>query len=164
MIILLLVFVLLCFGLVVLFGAPYLPTLKPQVDEAFKLLNLKKGQTLLDLGSGDGALLIAASKRGIKSVGYELNPILFVISWLRLRKYRHLATVKFGNYWRRDWPEVDGIFVFLHTRFMQKLHTKVVIYAKQKPVKLVSFTFEIPQQKLTKSEGGLFLYNYGHKD
>jgi hypothetical protein len=45
---------LICFGGVLLFGAPYLPTLKPQVHAALELANLKPGQTLLELGCGDG--------------------------------------------------------------------------------------------------------------
>ncbi len=163
MILIVLIVIFLCFGLVVFFGAPYLPTLKPQVAEAFDLMGLQKGQTLLDLGSGDGTLLIAAAQRGIRSVGYELNPILYLISWLRIRKYRTLATVHFGNYWRKQWPPVDGVFVFLHTRFMQKLHTKVIEYSASHPVLLVSFTFEIKEKKPIKSHSGLFLYDYGHK-
>ena len=38
----------------VLFGPPYLPTLAPNLKTALDLLDLKSGQTVLDLGSGDG--------------------------------------------------------------------------------------------------------------
>jgi hypothetical protein len=42
------------FGFVILFGAPYLPTLKPQTNAALDLLDLKPGQTLLELGLWPG--------------------------------------------------------------------------------------------------------------
>ena len=41
--------VILCFCAVILFGAPYLPTLSKQKEAALDLLDLKKGQTLLEL-------------------------------------------------------------------------------------------------------------------
>ncbi len=38
-----------CFGFVVAFGAPYLPTLGKQQQQALELLGLKPGQTMLEL-------------------------------------------------------------------------------------------------------------------
>lgn len=66
----------LCFGGVLLFGAPYLPTLTPQVQAALELCKLQSGDTLLELGCGDGKVLIAAAERGATVIGYELNPLL----------------------------------------------------------------------------------------
>ncbi len=153
-------FVVLSFGLVVFFGAPYLPTLDKQAEQALDLLDLQPGETLLDLGSGDGTMLIRAAKRGIKSVGYELNPILFIFSWLRTRKYRRLVTVKCRNFWIVSWPTSDGVFVFLHTNFMQSLDKKLKLYAKSNGLRVVSFTFEIPHKKPIKRQKSLFLYTY----
>jgi hypothetical protein len=81
MIWIILLLVILAFQFVVLFlGAPYVPTLPKQREAALDLLKLKPGQTLIDLGCGDGAMLIAAAKRGINSVGYEINPLLALIA------------------------------------------------------------------------------------
>lgn len=156
-ILLLLAGVIFFFGLSLLFGAPYLPTLSKQTAMALDLLDLKPGQMLLELGSGDGRLQLEAAKRGINSLGYELNPILVFVSHWRLRKYRSLAKVKMANFWRSDWPPTDGIYVFLLDRYMLKLHNKVVQSAR-KPVKLVSFGFRIPNLKPKRQSNGLFLY------
>lgn len=43
--------VIICFSAVLLFGAPYVPTLSPQVKAALELADLKPGQTLLELGA-----------------------------------------------------------------------------------------------------------------
>lgn len=151
--------VVLLFGLVLLFGAPYLPTLGPQIDTAFKLLNLKKGQHLLELGCGDGRVLLAAAKRGYKVTGYELNPLLVIICLIRTWRYRRLVRVVWGNFWAKKLPATDGIFVFLLPKYMDKLDKKI-IQEFSKPVKLVSFAFAIESRQATKEQSGLYLYTY----
>lgn len=149
----------LLFSFVVLFGAPFLPTLTTQVAKALDVIDLKPGQTLLELGSGDGKVMIAAAQRGIKVIGYELNPLLVLYSWLRTRRYRGLVTVRLANFWQVKLPEIDGIFVFLLQPYMEKLDKKIVQEAR-KPVKLVSFAFYIPTRKPTRKTKGLFYYEY----
>lgn len=151
--------VLLCFAFVLLFGAPYLPTLQPQVHAAFRLAGLKPGHTLLELGCGDGKVLVAAAKQGITTVGYELNPILYLLCRIRTWRYRKLVKVVYGNFWRRNWPPAEVIFVFLLPKYMQKLDKKIMQY-EQKPVKLVSFAFTVPGKQTAAEESGLFLYRY----
>lgn len=131
-----------------------------QRQEALDLLNLKSGETLIELGSGDGRMLVAAAKKGIYAFGYELNPILFVYSKLVCMQYRKLITVKYGNFWNKTWPTADGIYVFLHTRFMKKLDTKITQQQCGKKVKVVSYAFKIPNKKVVKNVNALFLYEY----
>jgi hypothetical protein len=149
----------LLFGFVVAFGAPYLPTLSPQVKAALDLVDLKPGQTLLELGSGDGRILIAAAERGLNVVGYELNPLLALYSWLRTRKYKGRVKVVCGNFWRRKLPPAEGIFVFLLNRYMAQLDTKLAAELPR-PFRLVSFAFEIPDRSADKQQAGVFLYRY----
>lgn len=148
-----------CFCGVILVGAPYLPTLKPQVGYALDLANLKPGQRLIELGCGDGRVLVAAAERGIVCVGYELNPILAITAWLRTRKYGSQVKVVVGNFWRRDWPETDAVFVFLLGRYMKKLNKKCIQY-RHKPFKLVSVAFKIPEKKIVREKRGIYLYLY----
>jgi precorrin-6B methylase 2 len=99
MIWILLLIIILAFQFVVLFlGAPYVPTLHKQREIALDLLKLKPGQTLIDLGCGDGAMLIEAAKRGIKVVGYEINPLLVFIAWARTRRYSKNVKIIRGNF------------------------------------------------------------------
>lgn len=160
--------VILLFSFVILRGAPYLPTLKRQIEDALDLLELKEGQTLLELGSGDGRFLYVAAKRGVYSVGYELNPLLVIWTRLRYFRYRKFISVTWGDYWKTDWPESDGMYVFLLQKYMKKLDTKIVQYLSQpnticeqhKNYKVVSFGFTIPDRKPIKTKKGLSLYNY----
>jgi len=149
------------FNFVIAFGAPFLPTLKKQVKPAMKLLDLKPGSTLLELGSGDGRVLLAAAQQGINAVGYELNPLLVIYSRLKTFKYRKHVKIYWGNYWRETWPPTDGIFVFLLQPYMEKLNKKIMQTYKD-PVKLVSFAFAIPDRKIDKKNNGLYLYKYNY--
>lgn len=151
--------VLLAFAFVILFGAPYLPTLSPQVKAALKLADLKPGQTLVELGSGDGRVVIAAAEQGIRVIGYELNPLLALYSWAKTRKYRGQIRIVWGNFWRTPLPDTDAIFTFLLPKYMEKLDTKIT-QDIHKPVKLISFAFKMPNRKIAAEEQGVFLYEY----
>lgn len=148
-----------CFCFVLLFGAPFLPTLRPQIAVALDLLALQPGDTMLELGCGDGRVLIAAAKRGWRAVGYELNPILASIAWVRTRPYRDQIRVVWGNYWQADWPEAQGIFAFILPRYMSKLDKKIMQYPSR-PLALSSFAFTVPGRKHTRLHKGVYKYLY----
>ena len=148
-----------CFSVVLLVGAPYLPTLTKQTELALDMLNLKKGETMLELGCGDGKVLLAAAARGWNVVGYELNPILALVAWLRTRRYHRQVRVVWGNFWQRDWPKAEGVYVFLLQKYMQKLDTKITLYP-HKPVKLASIAFYIPDKMPAAEAVGVYVYRY----
>lgn len=147
------------FGFVVFIGAPYLPTLKAQQEAALDLLDLKPGDTFLELGSGDGRVMLAAAKRGLNVVGFEVNPILVVVSLIVTFKYRKQVKVRWGNYWTAKWPECQGIYVFLITRYMDKLDQKITDSGLKK-IKVASTAFEIYDKKPAKEKDGVYLYKY----
>lgn len=156
---LILLAVILCFGSVLLVGAPYLPSLKRQINTGLDLLDLRAGETMLELGCGDGRVLIAAAKRGINIVGYELNPILAALCWVRTRRYRRQVRVVWGDFWKSEWPKADGIYAFILQRYMAKLDTKIT-QQKNTSVKLVSFAFPVASREPAKVIDGLYLYIY----
>jgi hypothetical protein len=150
---------LLCFGGVLLFGAPYLPTLRPQIYTALDLAELKPGSTLLELGCGDGRVAIVAAQKGIKVIGYELNPLLALWAWVRTIPYRKTVKIVWADFWSRPWPEADAAFVFLLDRYMAKLNKKCMRYPF-KPLQLLSFAYKIPGMKPHRQKNGVYLYQY----
>lgn len=153
--------IVLCFAFVLFFGAPYVPALSKQTYLALDMIALKPGDTLLELGCGDGKVLIAAAERGWNVVGVELNPILVVVSRIRTWKYRKQVRVVWGNMWHTDkWPPSEGIFVFLLPKYMERLDTAVTKW-HTKPVRLVSFAFPIPHKTTANQhKTGVYVYEY----
>lgn len=150
------------FVFVILFGAPFLPTLKERIVDVIEISNLKPGQTLLELGSGDGRILLEVAKKGIYGIGYELNPILVVYSKIKLWKYRKFVKIKWRNYWLVRLPKADVVFVFLLQKYMEKLSNKIT---QEYPhgVKLVSFAFKIDSKKPSAELNGIYLYKYNKR-
>lgn len=153
------ILIILAYGAVLLFGAPYFPSLKPHTQAALDLLDLKKRQTVYDLGCGDGRFLRAAAKAGYRAVGYELNPFMFLISWVGTRKYGRRVKVRLGNFWQADISQADAIYIFLLDKYMSKLDDKLQKEAKP-GLKLASHTFKIPAKKIAKQKYGVYLYKY----
>lgn len=54
---------------------PYVPTPPPVVEAMLKLANVNPGDFVIDLGCGDGRIVVmAAEKFGARGIGYDLNP------------------------------------------------------------------------------------------
>ncbi len=134
-----------------------MPTLSKQVDVAIQLANLKPGDTIIELGCGDGRVLLRAAKVGLNAVGYEINPVLFLVSYLRTRRYAKQIRVVYGNFWNKRWPSADAVYVFLLPRLMSKLERKIKQESLVKP-RVVSFAFRFPGIRPTLTKDGVFLY------
>lgn len=149
----------LAYGLVIFFGAPYLPTRRSDRKLALDMLDLKEGQLLVDLGAGDGSVLVEAGERGLLAIGYEINPFLVLIARFRTLRFGRRVSVKWANFWRADISQADGVFVFLLDRFMGRLDDKIKAEAKPQ-LKLVSHAFKIPGRRPAKKIGAMLLYKY----
>lgn len=151
--------VILSFGVGAVLGAPFVPTHRKSVTAALELAQLQPGQHLLDLGSGSGSLILAAAKHGIYATGIEINPVLWLISNMRIWPYKEYARIMLGDYWQMRWPKTDCIYIFLighyMPRFSTHLHREV-----SKPTTIVSYTFEVPGLQLESTVNGLHLYRY----
>lgn len=150
------------FLLIVFRGAPFVPTRVQDIDELFKLHDFKKDEILIDLGSGDGRVLIEAAKRGLKSVGYELNPFLMVYSWFRVRKLPH-TTVRLEDFWRAKLPvNTAVVFVFLAGPFMNKLDRKLQNEATRlgHSIELISYGMQVPKKLEATKRGAFVVYSY----
>ncbi|MGQ4273283.1 methyltransferase domain-containing protein [Terrihabitans sp. B22-R8] len=53
---------------------PYVPTPVPVVEKMLDMVDVKKGERMIDLGSGDGRIAIAAAKRGAETYGVDIDP------------------------------------------------------------------------------------------
>src|SRR5262245_10909217 len=53
---------------------PYVPTPQDAVARMLDMAKLKPGEFLIDLGSGDGRIVVSAAQRGARAYGVDLNP------------------------------------------------------------------------------------------
>lgn len=66
---------------------PFVPTPEDVVERMLELAQVKKGDVVYDLGSGDGRIVITAAKKyGVKAVGFEIDPYLLQQSRESIRK------------------------------------------------------------------------------
>ncbi len=152
--------IILPFSFVLLYGAPYLPTRRAQAVQALDLLNLNRGEIFVDLGCGDGAVIIEAAKRGLVCYGYELNPFVWLVAKIRTYRYGKQVQIKCRNFWKVPLPpDTKGVFVFLLDKYMTQLDEKLT-EEFQPGGKLVSYTFQIANKKPIKKDKAMYLYKY----
>lgn len=142
-------------------GAPYLPSKRRDLDMVFReLCPLTKNDVVVDLGSGDGAVLRAARRYGATAVGYELGPVYYGISKLLARGDKK-QRIYLKNYWHAAFPaKTSVVFVFSDSRDIQKVHTLVQQQATAlgSPLKLVTHGFEVPGRTPAATQRAYHLY------
>lgn len=150
------------FMLTALTGAPYVPTHRQQARAAFTVLRpLTSRDTVLDIGSGDGVVLQEAIRAGAHAVvGYEINPFLVGISWLRLRRTPG-AQVRWRDFWRATLPAgVTVFYTFGESRDIAKMYQLAQHYATryQHSVDFISYGFPVPGKTAVRTHNAHYLY------
>ncbi len=153
--------VVLLFGFVVFRGAPYVPSKKGDLVRAFdELYPVGKSDTLVDIGSGDGLVLREAARRGARAVGYELNPLLVVLSrWLS--RSNPAVVVFFGDYWRASLPMTTTVvYTFGDSRDITRMANKVAEEAGRlgRPLMFISYGIAATNHVPVRQIGPHFLY------
>ena len=140
-------------------GAIYLPTQKRTVKKMVELANIKPAEIAVDLGSGDGRLVIALAKAGAKAHGYEINPLLVLLAKRNIRKAKleGRAFIHFKNFWKEDFSRFDVVTIFGIGYAMESLERKLKKELKN-GARVVSNAFPFPNWQYTKKEDAAFLY------
>ncbi|XP_070703379.1 adenine nucleotide translocase lysine N-methyltransferase [Pempheris klunzingeri] len=106
---------------------PYIPASKVQVNSVMTLLRGRKGG-LVDLGSGDGRIVLEAHRQGFTpAVGYELNPWLVRLARFHAWRAGHHEKVLYRreDLWKVDLTECKNITVFLAPSVLSLLQQKL---------------------------------------
>lgn len=147
-------------GLLVMRGAaPYVMTPKKTMRMMLDLAAIKKGDTVYDLGCGDGRLVFEAAKRGAEAVGYEFSLPTYVVA--KVRSWFHpQAKILYGNFWTKDYRDADVVFCYLLSDTMPIFEKK--IWPMLKPgCRVVSHAFSMKDVQPKRKEGGVLLYVRG---
>ncbi len=132
--------------------APYVPSPQTAVDRMLEMAHLKPGETLFDLGSGDGRVLIsAAQKYQVKAVGVEISDKLVASTNRRIEQLGLQANAKAvrGDLFETDLSSADAVVVYLITHANEKLRPRLEKFLKP-GARVVSFDYAIPGWKPSK--------------
>ena len=108
-------------------GAIFMPTPDEAVITMISLLNIQPGEKAVDLGSGDGKLVIALAKAGANVEGYEINPFLVWISRKNIKKAKltDSAVIHQKDFWKIDFSPFSIVTLYGVPYIMDKLEEKL---------------------------------------
>jgi protein-L-isoaspartate O-methyltransferase len=150
--------------------APYYPTPETIVDRMLELGQLKAGEKMYDLGSGDGRIVImAARKYHADATGIELDTDLYIASENKIKQLglQKTARIVHGDILKQNYSSANLITVYLLPESNLKLQP--ILEAQLKPgTRVVAHDFGIgdwtPVRTVTIPDDGegrshtLFLY------
>lgn len=133
---------------------PFVPTPQEVVERMLELAQVKKGDVVYDLGSGDGRIVITAAKKyGVKAVGFEIDPELLQKSRETISKegLGHLAEIREQDILTVDLSPASVVTMYLLPEVNLKLRPAVLRQLKPGS-RVVSHDFDMGDWKPAKVE------------
>ena len=122
----------------------WVPTPHPLVEKMLDMAQVTPQDYVVDLGSGDGRTVIAAARRGVRSLGVEYNPDMVELSRRAAEREGVSALAKFvqGDMFQADISQASVLPLFLLQDNLRKLAPK---FSALKPgTRIVTNGFLIP--------------------
>lgn len=107
----------------------YYSTPPETVNEMLRMAQIKNGDVLYDLGSGDGRIPIAAARQyGVRAVGIEIDPKLIIEAEQNARAANVASLVKFRNddMFRTSLREATVVTLYLSEKLNVLLRPKLL--------------------------------------
>src|SRR3954462_1775166 len=127
----------------------YVPTPPDVVEEMLKIADVKKGDVLYDLGSGDGRIAVTAAKRyGIRAVGIDIDPERIREANENAKKAGVTNLVRFRqeDLFKADFREATVVTLYLLPDLNVKLRPR--LWSELKPgTRVVSHQFDMADWK-----------------
>ncbi|MDP6230805.1 MAG: class I SAM-dependent methyltransferase [Nitrospinaceae bacterium] len=163
--ILFIAFVLLLAAMVILpvfFGAPWHPLSDENIERIINFADLQPGEKFYDLGSGDGRVLIGATReKCVRGTGVEIDPIKVWLSriFVTAAELTNKVQIHRGNIYDFDVSEADIIYLYLTHQALDQLFPEIL--GRMKPsARIVCYRFCIRNMEPIKvnEDKNLFLY------
>jgi phospholipid N-methyltransferase len=144
-------------------GGPYVPTPQVVVDEMLRMARVGSGDFVVDLGSGDGVIVLTAAKQyKARGMGIEIDPELVKLSNESARRIGVADRTSFQvqDVFKADLSRATVLTLYLLPSMMTELQSKV--FRELKPgARVVShdyhfgddwrpddhFTFDVPEKE-----------------
>jgi tRNA G37 N-methylase Trm5 len=142
----------------------FVPTPYEVVEEMLRLAQVKKGDVLYDLGSGDGRIAVtAARKYGVRAVGIDIDPERILEARENAHKNGVTGLVQFRqeDLFKADFHEASVVTLYLLPDLNVKLRPRLL--AELKPgARIVSHQFDMgtwkPEKKIELNGRTVYLW------
>ena len=142
----------------------FVPTPHDVVEQMLKMANVKKGDVLYDLGSGDGRIPItAAKKHGIRAVGIDIDPERIEEANANAKKagVEKLVTFKQEDLFKTNFSDATVVTLYLLPDLNVKLRPR--LWAELRPgTRIVSHQFDMgtwkPEKKVEMNGRTLYFW------
>ena len=134
--------------------APYVSSPQQIVDKMLEAAQIKPGETLYDLGCGDGRILITAAERyRAKAVGVEISESLVrtVNEAILRRNLQDQVQVIHGNLLDVNLTSADVVIIYLETKSNDLLRPNLERDLRR-GARVVSHDFMVPGWKASRME------------
>jgi hypothetical protein len=144
--------------------APYVPTVMEDVERMLDIAAVGGGDYLIDLGAGDGRIVISAAQRGAVGHGVELDPELVEQARARAREAEvdERAAFVVDDIFRAELGAASVVTLYLMPEVNLQLRPRLL--AELRPgTRVVSNSFDmgdwLPDRHIQgRSSGGIFLW------
>jgi hypothetical protein len=147
--------------------APFARSQAQDILEMIELTQIKSTDKFIDLGSGDGQIVLEVSKIAKLSVGVETNPFLVIYSRI-LDFFTANGPVKFINksYFSVPLTTYDVVYLYLNPESLKKIKSKLldecspgtIIFSNIYPVPGWSPSKVRPRMISSQQKGNYYLY------
>ena len=122
----------------------WVPTPDEVVDRMLTMAQLGPSDFHMDLGSGDGKIVIAAAKRGAKALGIEYNPDMVKVAQDNAQKagVADKASFRRADIFQTDFSQASVITLYLLPALNMKLRPSILSMRPGTRVVSHSFTME----------------------
>jgi len=125
--------------------APWVPTKKKDLEEIFRIMELKPGEKFYELGSGDGRVVFFAHEKfKAEAVGLETAlPLVIYSRLVALLKGNKEVVFKHKSMFKEDLSQADIVYTYLLPKTLEK-RLKEKFKKELKPgSRVVSYVFSI---------------------
>jgi ribosomal protein L11 methylase PrmA len=141
---------------------PYFQTTRYRVDSMVSLAQPRTGEIGVDLGSGDGRIVIAFAKLGVAMHGFETDPVLIEQSLRHIHEQDlKNAYIHQKDFWEEDLSLYDIITIYPMPDVMELLEKKLEIETKIGARILINY-YPLPSLKHEAEQDHIYLYRKTH--
>lgn len=147
------------------YGLPPVSSQKERIRKALELANAQAGETLYDLGSGHGRVLVMAAKEfGLNTVGIEAGPVQCFVSWVNALRngIRSKVRIEAGNFYKKSLKDADIVFAYLTSEHGKRLQEKFEQELKSN-ARVITISFNLPNWEAEHFDREHLIYVYKNK-